>query len=158
MKDLQGRLCSGVSTLALDAWIDQEMTKKGLKSKTKGFMTYRHVSCISVNDEVVHGVPSAGKILKDGDVVKVDICASWEGYCADMARAYFIGTVSRGSAKLALVAQAALIKELKRRAKVIDFQIFRQQFKKKLKGMDLALCVILQDMVLENKCMKILKY
>ena len=63
-------------------------------------MRYRHASCISVNDEVVHGVPTEGKILKDGDVVRVDICASWEGYCADMARTYFIGTVPEEVRKL----------------------------------------------------------
>lgn len=109
-RDVEARICSGMSTLALDTWIDQEMIKKGLKSKTKGFMGYRHASCISVNDEVVHGVPSESKILKDGDVVKVDICASWEGYCADMARTYFIGTVPEEVRTFASVAQAALDK------------------------------------------------
>jgi methionyl aminopeptidase len=109
-RDVEARLCSGMSTSALDAWIDQEMTKKGLKSKTKGFKGYRHASCISVNDEVVHGVPSESKILKDGDVVKVDICASWEGYCADMARTFFIGTVPEEVRTFAAVAQAALDK------------------------------------------------
>jgi methionyl aminopeptidase len=107
---VEERVCSGVTTLALDTWIDQEMTRKGLKSKTKGFMGYRHASCISVNDEVVHGVPSESKVLKDGDVVKIDICASWEGYCADMARTFFIGTVPEEVRTFASVAQAALDK------------------------------------------------
>jgi len=54
-------------------------------------MGYQHVSCISLNDEVVHGVPSTGKKLMDGDLVKIDICVSYNGYCADMARMFFIG-------------------------------------------------------------------
>ena len=58
-------------------------------------MGYKHVSCISVNDEVVHGVPMQIKLLKDGDLVKVDVCASLEGYCADMARCFFVGEVVR---------------------------------------------------------------
>lgn len=110
MRDIEVRICSGVSTLSLDAWIDQEMTKRGLKSKTKGFMSYRHASCISVNDEVVHGVPSESSVLKDGDVVKIDICASWQGYCADMARTFFVGTVPEEVRNFASVAQAALDK------------------------------------------------
>ncbi len=44
-----------VSTLELDAWIEIQLREKGLVSKTKGYHGYRHVSCISVNDEVVHG-------------------------------------------------------------------------------------------------------
>lgn len=107
---LEAHICSGINTLALDAWIDQELIKKGLKSKTKGYMGYRHASCISVNDEVVHGVPSKAKVLKDGDVVKVDVCASWKGYCADMARTFFVGTASEDAKKLAFVAQSALDK------------------------------------------------
>ena len=152
MRDLESRIRSGVSTLSLDAWRDQEISSKGLKSKTKGFMTYRHASCISVNDEVVHGVPSESKILKDGDVVKVDICASWEGYCADMARTFFIGTVPEEVRKF------ALIRELRRLVKAIDFQIFRRQFKLKSNVTVMESFVILPDMALASSCMKTLKY
>ena len=53
-------------------------------------MGYKHVSCISVNDEVVHGVPSKQMKLSSGDLVKVDVCASLNGYCADMARWFFV--------------------------------------------------------------------
>jgi methionyl aminopeptidase len=109
-RELETRIRSGVSTLALDAWIDQELTKRGLKSKTKGFKGYRHASCISINDVVVHGVPSADNILKDGDMVTVDICASWEGYCADMARTYFVGEVPESVRAFVAVAQVALDK------------------------------------------------
>lgn len=109
-REIETRVQPGVSTLALDTWIDQEFTKRGLKSKTKGFKGYRHASCISVNDEVVHGVPTADKILKDGDMVTVDICASWEGYCADMARTYFVGEVPESVRNFVAVAQVALNK------------------------------------------------
>lgn len=103
---------SGMSTLEVDAWIDMEITKKGLVSRTKGYKSYRHASCISVNDEVVHGVPSAQRILKTGDLVKVDICASLKGYCADMARAFFVGgiIIDEKAKKLVEVAQSALDK------------------------------------------------
>ena len=88
--EISGILKSGVTTADIDSWIDLELKKRSLVSKTKGYMGYKHSSCISINDEVVHGVPSTKKILKSGDLVKVDICASWKGYCADMARCFFI--------------------------------------------------------------------
>ena len=72
----------------------QLLKEKKMTSKTLGYHGYKHVSCISVNDEVVHGVPRADRILKDGDLVKVDVCASFDGYCADMARAFFVGKAS----------------------------------------------------------------
>lgn len=99
----------GITTLGIDSWIDEQLRKSGFVSKTKGFRTYKHSSCISVNDEVVHGVPDAKKTLEKGDLVKIDICASLDGYCADMARSFFIGNEGSPEAvKLVSVAQAAL--------------------------------------------------
>jgi methionyl aminopeptidase len=79
-----------VTTLMIDQWIGQELKKNNLVSQSKGYMGYQHVSCISVNTVVVHGVPSNQIILQKGDLVKVDVCAAWKGYCADMARAYLV--------------------------------------------------------------------
>jgi len=81
----------GISTAAIDSWVAQELFKRNLVSCTKGYKGYKHVCCISINDAVVHGVPSEKLIVKEGDIVKVDICASWNKGCADMARAYYIG-------------------------------------------------------------------
>lgn len=100
----------GVSTLELDAWIEQQLKKEQLVSACKGYCGYEHVSCISVNDEVVHGVPSKSKILKNGDLIKVDLCASWRGYCADMARCFFIGTLPEEVKKFVEIAHASLDK------------------------------------------------
>jgi methionyl aminopeptidase len=99
---------AGISTLDIDEKIGVLLKKRKMISKTLGYRGYRHVSCISVNDEVVHGVPRADKILQDGDLVKVDVCASFEGYCADMARAFFVGKPSQDVLKLVQVADAAL--------------------------------------------------
>ncbi len=100
----------GITTLALDEWIEDQLHKKELVSKTKGYLGYRHVSCVSLNDEVVHGVPNAQKTLKQGDMVKIDICASWRGYCADMARTFVVGEAPDYIKKLISVAQGALDK------------------------------------------------
>ena len=100
----------GIATLEIDKKIDQLIRQKGLISRTKGYMGYRHASCISVNDEVVHGVPCEYKVLKQGDIVKIDVCASWKGYCADMARSYFIGNVPDTLKQFIANAQKALDK------------------------------------------------
>lgn len=101
----------GVSTLFIDSWIEKQMIMRSLAPKCKGYHGYKHASCISVNDEVVHGVPSEKKILSAGDLVKVDVVASWQGYCADMARSYFVGEVASDKAKkMVEVAHLALNK------------------------------------------------
>lgn len=104
----------GVSTLALDVQIAQLLKERNLTSKALGYRGYKHVSCISINDEVVHGVPRAGKILAKGDLVKVDVCASLDDYCADMARSYFVGTGSAAAQKLVAVADSALQKGIQK--------------------------------------------
>ncbi len=100
----------GISTAEIDAWIESQLHEKGLVSQVKGYMGYRHVSCISVNDVVVHGVPNSNCILQMGDLVKIDVCASWNGYCADMARSFFVGQSSEQAQKLVDVAYQALKK------------------------------------------------
>lgn len=105
---------SGKTTGELDAWIGQQLSTAEMTSKMKGYMGYRHVSCISVNDEVVHGVPSDDTVLAEGDLVKVDVCASWGGYCADMARTFCIGQANPEQRRLIVAAQKALQKGIDR--------------------------------------------
>lgn len=98
----------GVSAFEINALIEQKIKERGLVSKMKGYMGYKYVSCISTNDEVVHGIPTPTRLFKDGDLVKVDVCVSFNGYCADMARPFFIGTISPEAKKLVDVAFQAL--------------------------------------------------
>ncbi len=109
-EDIAPLIKPGVSTQELDDFIANALRERELVSMTKGYKGYKHVSCISLNDEVVHGVPMANKLLKTGDLVKIDICASWHGYCADMARSFFVGKVDEKTARLVSVAQRALDK------------------------------------------------
>lgn len=88
---------SEITTLSIDTWIAQYLKSKNMISQSKGYMGYKHVSCISVNSEVVHGVPSEYTILKKGDILKVDVCASWKGYCADMARFFIVDNIEISS-------------------------------------------------------------
>lgn len=99
----------GISTLEIDSWIAEQLKSAELVSQSMGYHGYQHVSCISVNDEVVHGVPRSHKIVQEGDLVKVDVCAAFKGYCADMARCFFVGQKKNKEAqKLVDAAYASL--------------------------------------------------
>ncbi len=104
---LSANVRPGMSTLAVNAWIEEQIDHKKLVSEMQGYMGYKHVSCISINDEVVHGVPRADKKIAEGDLVKVDVCVSWQGYCADMARCFYFGNDAK-SCKLIAVASESL--------------------------------------------------
>lgn len=102
------KVVAGVTTLDLDALIEQEIVSRGLKPACKGYAGYRHATCISLNDVIVHGVPSKENILKCGDFVKIDVTASYKSYCADMTRYFFVGQSSEVAQRLAATAQRAL--------------------------------------------------
>lgn len=108
MSETSKQVVEGTSTFSLDTMIEGLMRKKGLIPECKGYGSYEYASCISINDVIVHGVPSKEVILKSGDFVKIDIVGSYKGYCADMARYFFVGEVSSVAKKLADVAQKAL--------------------------------------------------
>ncbi|MGC2310165.1 MAG: type I methionyl aminopeptidase [Candidatus Babeliaceae bacterium] len=113
-KELKFFITAQMTTLEIDAWIEKQLQHYGLISQSKGYHGYQHVSCISVNDEVVHGVPGPLKKLQEGDLVKVDICVAYDGYCADMARCFFIGKPAPEAQRLVEVAQAALDKGIEK--------------------------------------------
>lgn len=106
--DLAGFISVGMTTADIDNFIEDQLKKIGMISATKGYKGYRHVSCISVNDVVVHGVPNKMLQVKDGDIISVDICASWDGYCADAARIYSLGLINETAKKIVAVACEAL--------------------------------------------------
>lgn len=111
LEEISSKIQPGVTTGDLDEWIEEQLFLHKLRSECKGYSGYKHVSCISVNDEVVHGIPSAKNFLRSGDLVKVDVCASWQGYCADLARCFFVGKeVAADAARLVGIAQEALNK------------------------------------------------
>ena len=110
LHDIKPLVKAGVTTLQLDAWIENEFRKNHLSPRTKGYKGYKHASCISLNDEVVHGVPSDKKVLKNGDIVKIDLVASWKGYCADTTRSFFVGEVPEKVRDFVRTARIALNK------------------------------------------------
>lgn len=81
---------SGVSPLEIDRLAEEEILRRCCVPAFKGYRGYRHTACISVNDQVVHGIPNSRKFEID-DVVSVDLGLSWGGYFADRAFTVVLG-------------------------------------------------------------------
>lgn len=91
---------AGISTWDIDALCESFMKKHHASGPCKGYFGYPNVSCVSVNDVVIHGIPSKQLILKDGDIVSVDVCINLDGYISDSTHTYEIGKVSSDVHKL----------------------------------------------------------
>lgn len=96
----------GVTTLEIDAVVEETIRAQGAIPSTKGFEGYPNASCISVNDVVVHGIPSLA-VIKNGDIVSVDITALYKGYQGDAARTFIVGTTDAESTALVKAAEGA---------------------------------------------------
>jgi methionyl aminopeptidase len=90
----------GVTTKEIDTAIRSYITKCGATPSFLNYNGFPASACISINDEVIHGIPSAKKILKDGDIVKIDVGAYYKGYHGDTANTFPVGEVSEEAAKL----------------------------------------------------------
>ena len=90
----------GVSTEELDKLIRGYIERSGAKPSFLGYGGFPGSACISINDEVIHGIPSKKRILKEGDIVKIDVGAFYKGYHGDSARTVAVGKVSDDAARL----------------------------------------------------------
>ena len=93
-------LREGVSTKELDTVIRNYIEKSGAKPSFLGYSGFPASACISVNDEVIHGIPSEKKILREGDIVKIDVGAFYKGFHGDAARTLAVGKVSDEAKRL----------------------------------------------------------
>lgn len=104
-----GLVRPGVTTGALDRAIEDFIrSHPGAVPAFKGLYGFPGSACISVNQEVVHGIPSSKRVLAAGDVVSVDIGVKFDGYYTDAARTYPVGPVDAASARLLATTEAAL--------------------------------------------------
>lgn len=98
----------GVSTLDLDRMAEEHIRSQGMTPSFKGYMGFQHTLCTSVNEEVVHGIPHAKRVLKEGDIVGVDCGAIYQGYHGDSARTFAVGAVTEEVTKLMDVTRESL--------------------------------------------------
>lgn len=115
---------AGVTTFEINRIAEEKMLSFGAETPCKGYYGFPAATCISVDDVVVHGIPSM-KVLAEGEIVSVDIVLRLDGYCADATRTFAIGKVSDEKRKLIEVAERAFnmgIAELKPGARLGDMQ------------------------------------
>lgn len=108
LEKLKENVVPGVSTWDLDRMAEELAINKGAKPAFKGYSNYPASVCFAVNDEVVHGIPSKKKILREGDIVGLDFGVSLEGYYGDSAITVPVGDVSSLAQKLMAVTKESL--------------------------------------------------
>ena len=97
----------GISTYELDRYVREHIEKSGAKPSFLGYGGFPASACISINDEVIHGIPSKKRYLEEGDVVKIDVGAFYKGFHGDSARTIAVGRVSDEAQKLIEVTRAS---------------------------------------------------
>lgn len=119
-KAIEEAIKPGMTTADIDKIAEQTMRKYGAISAEKGYdpgirgiPPYPASTCISINDEVIHGVPSNKRYIKDGDIVSVDLVALKNGFNGDAARTYMVGNVSKDAQRLVEVTKKAFFEGIK---------------------------------------------
>ena len=99
----------GVSTLELDEICYDYIKREGAEPNFLHLYDFPNTACISVNDEIIHGIPSKDRILKEGDIVSVDTGAKIDGYNGDNAYTFYVGEVSPEVQRLCETTREALL-------------------------------------------------
>lgn len=104
------KIAAGMSTKEVDELVERYIRSAGAYPSCLGYGGFPASACVSVNDMVVHGIPDHQTILKDGDIVSVDLCAYKNGFHGDACRTFKIGKVSEEAEKLVRVTEECFFK------------------------------------------------
>lgn len=97
----------GVTTEYLDSIAERLIRERGAEPVFIGYRGYRHAACISVNEEIVHGIPGP-RVLREGDIVGLDLGCRLNGYCGDTAATFPVGKISAAAGRLLKATETAL--------------------------------------------------
>lgn len=119
-KEIEKAIIPGVSTYALNQIAEKVIrtnngipAEKGYPSGVRGVPNFPSSICVSVNDEVIHGIPSKKVILRDGDIVSVDLVVCKNGFNGDCARTYAVGKVSQSTQRLVDITKQSFFEGIK---------------------------------------------
>ena len=112
-KGLEDLIKPGITTKDIDDYVESVTEKHGMRAAEKGYCGYPASVCTSVNDEVVHGIPSKKRKLHEGDIVSCDLVIDNKGYMADACRTYAVGTVDDEARRLMETAEKAFFEGIK---------------------------------------------
>lgn len=113
LNELQGMVHAGISTLDIDKKCAELIKKFDCIPSFLNYNGYPASVCISVNDEVVHGIPSKNRILRDGDIVSLDCGVIYQGFHSDAARTVAVGEISKEASRLIEVTQQSFYEGIK---------------------------------------------
>jgi len=100
LKELENFIKPGMSTMDIDQFVEKTILSNNMIPSFKGYNGFPASACVSINNEVVHGIPDAARFLKEGDIVSVDVGCTYKGYISDAARTYPVGAISPEAQKL----------------------------------------------------------
>jgi len=155
-QELAKWLKPGLTTEQVSDFCEKIIRKNGCTPSFLNLYNFPGAVCTSVNDVVVHGIPN-GYVLKDGDIISVDVGACWKGYHGDSAWTFAIGNVSPQAKHLMEVCEQSLYAGLEQ-VKPTEFLIFHMLFRLTLKVMAAQRLETIQDMALAQRFMKILAF
>ena len=112
LKEIMALVEPGQTTADLDAHAEQRIRDMGAVPSFKGYQGFPASICASINNEVVHGIPSRKRVIRDGDLLKVDTGACFEGFHGDSCVTIAVGSTSDVAQRLSRVAQEALMRGL----------------------------------------------
>jgi len=112
LSELAAAVAPGVSTADLDELAEKRIRQAGATPAFKGYHGYPATICASINDEVIHGIPSGRRVLNEGDIISIDVGASLDGYFGDSAVTLPVGPISESAASLLRVTEEALYKAI----------------------------------------------
>ncbi|NLY87472.1 MAG: type I methionyl aminopeptidase [Clostridiales bacterium] len=113
LRELADYIKPGISTMDINEYVESRITNHDMIPTFKGYGGFPAGACVSVNEEVIHGIPSVNRILEEGDIVSVDIGATYKGYNSDAARTYPIGKISDEDSKLIEVTKQSFFEGIK---------------------------------------------
>ena len=113
LRELKDVIKPGVSTMDIDQFVERRVKEHGMIASEKGYCGFPGSVCTSVNEVVVHGIPSESRILNEGDIVSVDLVVEYKGYMADACRTYAVGEISPEAQHLIDTAEAAFFEGMK---------------------------------------------
>lgn len=99
---------AGITTEQIDQWVYEETLRYNAVPATLGYEGFTKSVCTSINEQVCHGIPSSGTVLKEGDIINVDVSTIYNGYFSDSSRMFCIGNVSAEKKRLVDVTKQSL--------------------------------------------------
>ena len=113
LDDLAGFIRPGVSTMDISEFVEERITGHGMTPTFKGYGGFPAAACVSVNEEVIHGIPHSSRKLREGDIVSIDVGATYRGYNSDAARTYPVGVISAEDRRLIDVTRQSFFEGIK---------------------------------------------